>query len=216
MVRLLLVDDHQLVRDGVRSHLERYQEYKIVAEASDGQEALQILETEAIDIILMDINMTGMDGISCTKEIRKRFPNSKVLALTMLNEPQYIKQMLAAGAAGYLLKNCQAEELIIAINSIINNDTYYSPHVTQIVMSSMSKNTAKASTPVRNIPLTDREIDVLKLILKEYSNKEIAEELFISPRTVDAHKRNLLEKTGSKNIAGLVIYSINNSLVTDL
>ncbi len=211
----MLVDDHKLIRDGVKSYLERNKNFQVVAEATNGKEAIELLKAVQVDLIIMDINMKVMDGISCTKEVLRLYPEKKVLALTMLNESQHIKQMLAAGAAGYLLKNCDEEELITAINSIINLGSYYSPQVTKTIMNNLSGNKPKVVLNDQ-IPLTDREKEVLHLILKEYANKEIAKTLFISPRTVDAHKRNLLEKTGSRNTAGLVLYAINNQIFDDL
>lgn len=218
MIKIILVDDHKLVRDGIRAQLVNDHKYWIIDEASDGQEALNILKEDSkANIIIMDINMDGMDGITCTEEIIKLYPDKKVLALTMLTENQHIKQMLKAGASGYLLKNCEEEELKKAIDTIHEGGTYFSPEVTRIIMNNLS---GKKSSAFRNrsshIPLTQREKEVLRLILKEFTNKEIAEELFISQRTVDAHKRNLLEKTGSKNVAGLVIFAINNQIFDDL
>jgi len=211
----MLVDDHKLVRDGVKSYLERNNNYKIVAESANGKEALELLKTTKVDLIIMDINMDVMDGITCTKKITSLYPEKKVLALTMLNENQYIKQMLAAGASGYLLKNCDETELTTAIDSIVKYGTYYSPQVTKTIMGGFSGNKDKPAKGVQ-IPLTDREKEVLKFILKEYSNREIAESLFISPRTVEAHKRNLLEKTKSRNTAGLVLYAVNNHIFDDI
>lgn len=216
MIKILLVDDHKIVRDGIRARLDSDMRFLILDEASDGQEALDKLVSSRIDIVIMDINMDGMDGITATEKINTDFPHIKVLALTMLSENQHIKQMLKAGASGYLLKNCEEEELKNAILTIQEGGTYYSPEVTKVIMNSLANTKSKPSRTSLQIPLTDREKEVLRLILKEYSNKEIAEELFISVRTVDAHKRNLLEKTHSKNIAGLVLFAINNQLYDDL
>ncbi len=216
MIKVLLVDDHKIVRDGIRARLDSDMRFLILDEASDGQEALDKLESSRIDIVIMDINMDGMDGITATEKISTDFPHIKVLALTMLSENQHIKQMLKAGAAGYLLKNCEEEELKNAIVTIHEGGTYYSPEVTKVIMNSLANTKVKPTRTTLQIPLTSREKEVLHLILKEYSNKEIAEELFISVRTVDAHKRNLLEKTHSKNIAGLVLFAINNQVFDDL
>lgn len=211
----MLVDDHKLVIDGVKSLLEKNENYQIVAEAANGEEALDYLKSIQVDLILMDINMEVMDGITCAKEIKRVYPDKKILTLTMLDENQYIKRMLAAGASGYLLKNCKEEELNIAIDSIMSDGSYFSPEVTNIIMRNLQGVKFKTRRVV-GIPITDREKEVLRLILKEYTNKEIAEALYISSRTVEAHKRNLIEKTGSKNIAGLVLYSINNQLFDDI
>jgi DNA-binding NarL/FixJ family response regulator len=163
----------------------------------------------------MDINMEVMEGISCTKKILKLYPDKKVLALSMQNDYKSIKKMLAAGAAGYLFKNCKEEELANAVDSIISQGTYYSPEVSQTLIRSFQGIKPDAKNHLES-PLTAREKQVLRLILKEYSNKEIADELFISPRTVEAHKRNLLLKTDSKNSAGLVIYALSNNLFDEI
>jgi DNA-binding NarL/FixJ family response regulator len=216
-MRILLVDDHRLIRDAIQSYMEGDDEYEVVGEASHGQEAIRILEEKEVDVVLMDINMPIMGGIECTKEIKKRWTKISVLTLSMMSDNQHIKQMMGAGASGYVLKNCTEKELKKAIKTVFEGDTYYSSEVTEVVMSNLMKNNpTKTSNLVVDMPLTDREKEVLELIIKEFTNNEIAEKLFISNRTVDAHKRNLLEKTGSKNIAGLVMYAINNQLFEDL
>jgi DNA-binding NarL/FixJ family response regulator len=216
MIRILIVDDHKIVRDGIRAQLIDNPKFQIIGEAADGQEALDKLKQIQVDLVIMDINMVGMNGITCTEYIIKSYPHINVLALTMLSENQYIKQMLKAGAAGYLLKNCEEEELKKAIETINAGGTYYSPDVTRIIMTNLSgSKIANNKNEAIQIPLTTREKEILRLILEEYSNKEIADHLFISQRTVDAHKRNLLEKTGSKNVAGLVLFAINNQIFED-
>lgn len=216
-MKILLVDDHRLIRDAIHSYMEGDDEYEVVGEASHGQEAIRTLEDTEVDVVLMDINMPIMGGLECTTEITKRWPNIKVLTLSMMSDNQHIKQMMGAGASGYVLKNCTEKELKKAIKTVYEGDTYYSSEVTEIVMTNLMKNNpTKTSHLVVDMPLTEREKEVLELIIKEFTNNEIADKLFISNRTVDAHKRNLLEKTGAKNIAGLVMYAINNQLFEDL
>jgi len=216
-MKILLVDDHRLIRDAIRSYMEGDADYEVVGEASHGQEAIRTIEKTEVDVVLMDINMPIMDGLECTKEIVKRWPHIKVLTLSMMSDNQHIKQMMGAGASGYVLKNCTEKELKKAIKTVYEGDTYYSAEVTEVVMLNLMKNNnTKTSNLVVDMPLTEREKEVLELIIKEHTNNEIADKLFISNRTVDAHKRNLLEKTGSKNIAGLVMYAINNQLFEDL
>ena len=213
----MLVDDHKLIRDAIYSYLDQDKEFDVVGQVSNGVEALEFLEQTSVDVVMMDINMPVMDGVDCTKEIVKRWPDVKVLALTMMSDNQHIKQMMNAGAVGYILKNCTEEEVKDALRTVYNGDTYYSSEVTETVMQNMMKRKPlKKSHLVVDIPLTEREKEVLRLIIKEYTNQEIADELFISPRTVDAHKRNLLEKTDSKNVAGLVLYAIDKQLFEDL
>ena len=216
-MRILLVDDHKLIRDALKLYMEDDDEFEIVEEAGNGQEALILLKTIKVDVAMLDISMPVMDGIVCAQEIRKLYPDIKVLALSMMNDNQFIKQMLAAGALGYILKNSGEEEIKKALRKVYAGESYYSAEVAETVMQNMMKGGIKRSNKlVVDLPLTSREEEVLHLIIKEYTNQEIADELFISPRTVDAHKRNLLEKTGSKNIAGLVLYAIEKNLFEDL
>ncbi|MEO1049999.1 MAG: response regulator transcription factor [Bacteroidota bacterium] len=215
-IKILLVDDHKVVRDGIRSYLEDDGAYEVVEEAGDGLDALNKLKKITADIVMIDINMPGMDGITATKEITTSFPDTKVLALTMHDAYQHIRAMLDAGASGYLLKSCDQEEVKKAISTILDGDNYFSNEVTHTVMNNLTKKKAKAVSPHLTTPLTEREKEVYKLILEENSNKEIADKLFISVRTVEVHKRNLLEKTGAKNTAGLVLFAVNNNLMEEL
>ena len=216
-MKILLVDDHKLIRDAIHSYLDQDQEFDVIGQVSNGVEAIEFLDGTSVDVVMMDINMPIMDGVDCTREITKKWPEVKVLALTMMSDNQHIKQMMNAGAVGYILKNCTEEEVKDALRTVNAGDTYYSSEVTETVMQNMMKRKPlKKSHLVVDIPLTEREKEVLRLIIKEYTNQEIADELFISPRTVEAHKRNLLEKTDSKNVAGLVLYAIDKQLFEDL
>lgn len=214
-IQLFLVDDHEIVRDGIRSYLEDDDRFSLMGEAADGEEALKNLAAlNALpDIVLTDISMEPMDGLELSKRLRKKYPDLKVVVLSMLNEHQYIRHILETGIEGYVLKTAGEEELKSALLKVSKGGNYFSQDVTKTVMESIAgKKNKKESRFGVTIPLTGREKEVLSLIVREYSNSEIAEELFISPRTVEAHKRNLLEKTGSKNIAGLVLYAINNDI----
>jgi DNA-binding NarL/FixJ family response regulator len=213
-ISILLVEDHQMVREGLRFIFEEDSDFEITGEAGSGLEGLNFIRKKKVDIILTDINMPVMDGVEFMKNLKKEFPDQKVIALTMLGEAQHIKKMLKAGVKGYLLKNCSTSELKKAIKRIYNNETYYSPEVTEVVMQNLSGTSNKKMS--YDLPLSNRELEVLHLITKEYSNQEIANKLFISPRTVDAHKRNLLDKTGSKNVAGLVLYAVEKRLFEDI
>ena len=215
VIKVFLVDDHKLIRDGIKAHFDDDDRFEIVGEAANGQIALELLKDIQTDIILMDINMDTMDGIECTGKINELYPEVKILALTMLDENQHIKEMLKAGAVGYLLKNSNEQEIKQGIISVSEGQPFYSPKVLHTVMNSLSTSITKKkkSRFEPNIPLTEREKEVLVLIIKEFSNQEIADKLYISKRTVDAHKRNLLEKTGAKNVAGLVIFALNNGII---
>lgn len=212
LIKILLVDDHTLIRDAIRAHLSG-ENYQIVAEASNGKEAIEMIEKAQPDIVFMDINMPGQDGISTTREIKKKYPELEVIALSMLQESQYIRQMFEAGAKGYLLKNCSEEDLKQAIDHVLEGKVYYSPEVSDsLIQGFVQPRQSGAGGSVR-VKLTNREKEVLSLIAQEYSNREIAEKLFISIRTVDAHRRNLLEKTGSKNAAGLTLFALKMGLI---
>lgn len=214
--KILIVDDHKVVRDGVALYLENDPDYEVVNQVSGGMEALELLEKEKIDLVIIDINMDDLDGIETTRRIMKISKDIRVLALTMHNDYQHIKAMMDAGASGYILKSCDENEMKEAISSILNDEIYYSKEVAQTVMNNLAKK--KVRTPGEGLPtpLTPREKEIYRLILQEDSNQEIAEKLFISVRTVEVHKRNLLEKTGAKNSTGLVLYAIKNSLFEDI
>ena len=209
-VRILIVDDHKLIRQGIAQFLENDEKYVLTGEASEGIEALEFLESNQIDLVLTDISMPHMDGIELAKNIHSEYPDIKIVGLTIMNDNNHIKKLMNAGAVGYILKNCSESELKKALDKVMDGETYYSPEATETVMNSLMK---KKNTISVDMPLTTREKEVLELIVKEFSNQEMADKLFISLRTVDAHKRNLLEKTGAKNIAGLVVYAINHNLV---
>ncbi|MBB3698173.1 response regulator [Flammeovirga yaeyamensis] len=214
-IKILLVDDHQMVREGLKSFLDQ-EHYQIVGEANNGTEALSLLSDREVDVLVTDITMPEMDGIDLTKEAINKYPSLNVLALTMMNEGHNIKKMLAAGAKGYVLKDCTQSDLRKAIENVANGQTFFSDEVTETIMQGLTAQPSLKKRVATEIPLTNRETEILHLICKEYSNTEIAEALFISARTVETHKRNLLEKTGVKNIAGLVLYAIERKLFDDL
>ncbi|TLX78253.1 response regulator transcription factor [Labilibacter sediminis] len=214
-IKILLTDDHLMIRQGLKSFLDQ-DNFLVVGEAGNGIEALEFLKNNKVDVLVTDIMMPEMDGIALTRQVSERYSEVKILALTMMNENYNIKKMLSAGALGYILKDCTQDELRMAIESVANSKKYYSQDVTEIIMEGLSGKPAPKERLVAEIPLTKREKEILHLICKEKSNQEIADELFISNRTVEAHKRNLLEKTGCKNIAGLVLYSVERNLFDDL
>ncbi len=210
--KIILVDDHKIIRDGLKMYFTGNEDYVVEAEAENGIQALEILEKQTFDLVITDISMPEMDGITLAQEIKEKYPDQKVMALTMMGENQHIKHMLAAGVNGYILKNSDKSEIMNAIKTILNGENYYSGSVTKIIIDGIAGKKKPTQRLTLETPLTTREKEVLKLIVKEYSNKEIADQLFISVRTVDAHKRNLLEKTGCKNIAGLVVYALEHNI----
>ncbi len=213
-IKILLVDDHTLVRDGIRSLLAHETNFKFVGEASNGLQAIHFLEENEVDVILMDINMPVMNGIEATREITRKFPKVKVLTLSMNKDKGYISKMLNAGAIGYVLKDTEHEELVESIKHVSSGQPFFGTETSRIMMESFMPNVKlqHSGNDIAPEELTPREKEVLALIAAEMTNPEIAEKLFISVRTVDTHRRNLLIKLGSKNSIGLVKYAIKHNL----
>ena len=205
-INVLLTDDHQIIIDGLKSLLKNSDEIIVAAEANNGREALRILGLLSIDVLLMDIDMPVMNGIEALKEIRKQFRDVKVIILSMHNEAGMIKSLIDLGANGYLLKSCSQDELIGAIRKVASGQSYFSTDVTLALLK-------PANPEQKNEILTERETEILKLIAAGFSNKEIGDQLYISHRTVDTHRTNLMKKLDVSNIAGLISYAIKNGIV---
>lgn len=214
-INLLIVDDHKIVRDGIKAMLEDNDELVIAGEAENGRKAVEQCRELKVDIILMDIDLPEMDGIEATETITREFDGIKVLALTMMQEEQHIRKMLRAGALGYIFKNSGKEELENAIGTVAGGGHYFSGDVTEAVLADLlePKKGSRRKKWTDITDLTDREKEVLQLICEEYTNQEIADKLHISVRTVDAHRRNLMQKTGARNAVGLVRFAIENGLI---
>lgn len=210
--RILIVDDHKIIREGIRSMLSDVNFIEFIGEAENGQIAIELLKTMTPDIILADINMPGMSGIEFTRETIGKYPQMKIIGVSMHNDESHIRAMIEAGASGYILKNSGKEELVNALETVSRGSTYFSEEVKESIMNSLLHKSPRDQSGAE-VGLSDRELEVLELIAKEFTNNEIAEKLFLSPRTVDAHRRNLLEKTGSRNTAGLVRYAIEHNLL---
>jgi len=215
MIKILIVDDHKLIRDGISSFLSDNSKYELIGEASDGIEALNAIKIQNPDLIITDLNMPNMDGMELIAQVRKLYPNIKLIVLSMVDETQYIRQVLKLGANGYLLKNSGIDEVKAAIDAVLKGNNFFSGEVTNSIMSQLTSGVKKKKVGRFDnaFTLTKREKEILKLIIQEYNNGEIADKLFISIRTVDAHKRNMIEKTGSKNMAGLLVWAINNDVL---
>lgn len=217
-INLVIVDDHRLFRNGLKLLLRELDYIGEIAEASNGKEFLCHLATNHVDLVLMDINMPVMNGIEATREACKSNPSLKVIALSMLNEDDYYFKMIEAGAKGFILKDSGSEDLTRAIETVLNGQNYFSQDLLRNIILSLSSNVKPDDTgqPFKE-PLgakfSDREIEVLHQICKGLSNQEIAEILFISPRTVERHRSNLMAKSGSKNSVNLVMFAIKNNLV---
>lgn len=209
-IKILLVDDHEIIRGGFKSMLKKNSDFKVVAEANSCKQAISILEekNDTIDVILMDINMPDMDGIEGTQIIMEKFKGAKILALTMHDEEVFITNMIKAGALGYILKDCDIDEVIQAVKTIHKGEKYYSNEVSVAMIGAlMNKDNSKGSA------LSERELDVLILIAGGASNKVAGEKLFISPRTIESHRRNILDKLDLKNTVEMVKYAFKNNLL---
>ncbi len=212
MINILIADDHKVFREGIISILNEVEDITIIAEAGDGREVMEQLKAVKPDLILMDISMGDTSGIETTQLVKAAYPDIKILVLSMHAESGYIVKMLEVGASGYMLKDAGKEEMIRAIRTVAEGNTYYSQKVSSAIIEHI-KSPGKLKSKKEGVPLTKRETEILQLIAEEYSNPEIAEKLFISIRTVDTHRRNLLEKLGTKNTAGLVKYAIKHGII---
>jgi Response regulator containing a CheY-like receiver domain and an HTH DNA-binding domain len=207
--KVIIVDDHKMFRSGLRFLLSNIPNITVIGEASNGKEFLKMAENETIDIALMDINMPEMNGIEATRIAMEKYPDLKVIVLSMHGEEEYYDQMLDAGVKGFLLKNSDADELIAAIEAVIAGKSYFSQELLVDILDQKRLQKLRTDT----VKLSTRELEVLKLICDGFSNAEIAEHLFISQRTVDRHRANLLSKTGCKNSTSLVMYAVKNKII---
>lgn len=213
-VKVLIVDDHQLMVEGLKSLLEDEVDIDFVAGANSMAETLHFLENNPIDVILMDINMPDGSGIEATLKIKERYPAIKVIALTMHDDISIITRMIKAGASGYILKRSNMNEVIEAIRIVHKNGRYLSINTQQVIMDNLGSANDLTDAKEENLPtLSAREMEVLSLVARENSNELIAEKLFISERTVEAHRRNIFIKTKTKSIVGLIKYAISNGLI---
>ena len=209
-IKILIVDDHEIFRGGLKMMINRFKKFKVVAEASSGEEFLEIINKGLPDIVLMDIKMPGMNGIEATDEAIKKYPDLKIIALSMFNEDNYVDSMINSGVRGFLLKNINKEKLEKALETVYNGGNYYSEELWEF----FTRRITHEEKPVENISkLTKRELEILKMISKGMSNKEIADKLFLSERTVIGHKSNILAKTECDNTLKLLLYAVKNKLV---
>ena len=215
MNRLIVADDHQIFLDGLCSLLESEESFEIIGKALNGKEVLKILDQQEADVAILDINMPEMDGLETTKAIHEKWPDMKVLILTMHREKDYITSILEAGATGYLLKTTGQSELIDAIKRVAQGSTYYGTDVIATIMDSFNPQKAPppTTTAATDVPLTKRELELIQLISEEYTMTEIAEKLFISENTVKSHRKNILHKLNLRNTAGLIKFAVQHGLV---
>lgn len=211
-IKILIADDHQLFADGIKSLLETSKEIEVLYMCANGQEALNIIENNpnAVDLILTDVSMPLLSGIDLCKIIKNKFPHIKVLIISMFNNATVVKESVLAEADGYLLKTSGKDVFFTAIHRLLEDGTYYDEKILPIIYNHFTKEKeAETQKPI----LTERELEVLKLISLEFTSNEIAEKLFISKKTVDNHRHNILEKTNSKSTVGILKYAIKNNFI---
>ena len=214
-IKIILVDDEVLFRKGISFLLSKEKNIEVIFEASDGMELIEFLKGDnpKPDIVIMDLKMPLLNGIEATKIIHRDFSYIKIIALTSYDSKSFIANMIDVGAVSYLVKNTTPQELFATINEVSTKGFYYSEYVMDIIQNDLIAN-KKTKCSFDTSFITSRELEVLQLICKQKSTIEIGEKLFISPRTVEGHRNNLLLKTESKNIAGLVVYAIQNAFVS--
>ena len=211
-IRIVIADDHEIFRDGFKVLLKNQTELELVGEAENGKELLEVVDRELPDVVIVDIKMPIMDGVEACKQIKRKYPDMKIIALSMFNDDNLIVDMLEAGAKGYLLKNTNKPELLNAAKAVYEGSTYYcsatSDKLTKMIADSRFN-------PYKHKPVqkfTSRELDIIRLICEQNTNKEIAVKLRLSRRTVESHREKIQEKTNSRNTVGVVIYALKNKI----
>ncbi len=210
ITKVIVVDDHELFRQGVIMVLKKMEGVEVIGEAANGKDFLSLLNSKKPNIVFIDIKMPIMNGIDATREALLRFPEINIIALSMFGEEDYLHKMINAGAKGFLLKNSSIDEIERAIHLVNDGKNCYSDDLLGYFTNKFIDISPKDDDSIK---LTRREIEVLNLVSKGMSNSEIADKLFISKRTVDGHKANLIQKTGSKNVVDLLIYAIKNDII---
>jgi DNA-binding NarL/FixJ family response regulator len=211
-VKVCIVDDHEIFRDGLKFILSQIIGFNVVGESGNGKDFLELINHISPDIVLMDISMPEMDGIAASELAIKKFPNLKIIALSSYGDDLYYYKMVKAGVSGFVQKKSGKDELEKAINVVLSGENYFPPQLLQKIIIKLGQSGPESiSNPDLN--LSKREREILKLICQGYSNNEISEMLFISPKTVDNHRTNLLSKTSSRNSASLVMFAIKNNLI---
>ena len=211
-IEIALVDDHVLIRAGLSQIINKNEGLKVVLEASNGAEMLALLKETRVDVALLDIDMPVLDGKATLELLLKNHPNIKVIMLTVHQHDSFIVNMMEAGAHGYLLKDTEPEEVILAIRTVMDDGLYFNDRVSRALLGKLSKPQSVHIELIGN-SLNQRELDILALICKEKTTREIGDELFLSPKTIEGYRKSLLEKTGAKNVAGLVLYAIKHGLI---
>lgn len=213
IAKVLLVDDHEMILDGLEAILNSSLKFNVIGRALNGEEAVRFVKKIEPHIILMDIEMPVKNGIEATRDIKTKYPKVKILTITMYNDGAFVKEMMDAGADGYILKNSGRDELLKAIENVLSGGKYVSQPILETIFKKHQTDTTEQSLERQRISLTTRELELVKLICNGMTNKEIGEELNISPRTVESHRSNLMRKLNVNNVSGIIQYSIQNNLL---
>jgi DNA-binding NarL/FixJ family response regulator len=214
MLKIILAEDHNIVRNGIKILLEAEEDIEVIGEATNGQEVLDFLNAgTSADLILSDINMPVMDGIMLLEALKEQHPQARVILLSMLDNEEYITKAFNEGAAGYLLKSAGAEELIFALRHVHSGNKYLSSELSIKLLERVNSSVSTTTFIKNDIEFSAREIEVLQLIAQGLTNLEMSEKLFLSKRTIEGHRQNLIEKTGSKNTAALIRFAVLSGIV---
>lgn len=212
-IKIAIADDYKIFREGLKVGLSADENFEVIMEADNGEDLLKELLTVSPDVIIMDLKMPLMDGMEATKEVRKKYPSIKVLVVSMYDDDKFIIHLMENGANGYLLKNTEPDEIRRSIYAVHENGYYFNDLVNKALLKKLVlKNNLKPSFN-QNVELTERELQVLKLICEEKTANEIGKEIFLSPRSVEGIRQRLIEKIGVRNTAGLVMFAIKNGMV---
>ena len=211
--RIILAEDHRITREGLLNMLKVRPEMKVIGEAENGREAVRLARELTPDLVIMDVTMPDLNGIDATRIITSDFKNIKVIALSMYSDKQFVQGMIHAGASGYLLKDCAFEELVNAIRAVVDGNTYLSPGIAGVVVQDYLTKLSSNSSSVSSV-LTIREREVLQLIAEGKSTKVIASQLNLSVKTIETHRRQMMEKLGIFSVAGLTKYAIREGLTS--
>ena len=212
MINIILADDHQIIIDGITNLLENEKEMDVIGHCNNGEEVLEKLPWLKADILLLDLDMPKMNGLQCAEQVHRRFPDVKVAILTMHQEKALIERFIELGVKGYFLKTIAKDELVFAIKTIASGGEYFPAAVTKALLKKQSITPDVTQSPLL-AELTKREIEIIKLVSQGFSNNEIGEKLFISPRTADTHRSNIMRKLDLHNVAEIVRFSFQNKLI---
>jgi DNA-binding NarL/FixJ family response regulator len=215
LIKVAIADDHKIFRSGVINTLIPYENINVVFEAEDGEHLLQLLEQQTPDVILMDLKMPNLDGIAATIKVKEKYPDIKIIILTMYEDDNFIVHLVENGANAYLLKNAEPEEIYEAICTTHDKGFYFNENVNLALLKKvLHKNKQQLKPNLTNqIQLNEREVEVLRMICNERTTQEISEEIYLSPRTVEGIRQKLLEKINVKNSVGLVLYAFRNGII---